>query len=106
MVPAPTRMGRRLAGAPNPEGLLPRLLCLLLLLQAVIGSGVLYLPFFFAILGWVGGVIMTLLFGAITWWVAAPCSDFGFFLCASDSIGVVWCCCRSAGGRPRRQRPA
>ncbi len=35
--------------------------------QAVIGSGVLYLPFFFAVLGWVGGIIMTLLFGAITW---------------------------------------
>jgi hypothetical protein len=39
--------------------------------QAVIGSGVLYLPFFFAILGWVGGIIMTLLFGAITWCAAA-----------------------------------
>lgn len=31
------------------------------------GSGVLYLPFFFSILGWVGGIIMVLLFGAITW---------------------------------------
>jgi proton-coupled amino acid transporter len=37
------------------------------IITAVIGSGVLYLPFFFAILGWVGGVIMLLLFGAITW---------------------------------------
>ncbi len=36
-------------------------------MQAVIGSGVLYLPVFFAVLGWVGGIIVTLLFGAITW---------------------------------------
>lgn len=33
----------------------------------VIGSGVLYLPFYFSILGWIGGVIMLLTFGFITW---------------------------------------
>lgn len=27
----------------------------------------LYLPFFFSVLGWVGGIIMTLTFGFITW---------------------------------------
>lgn len=39
------------------------------MLPAVIGSGVLYLPFYFSILGWVGGIIMLLTFGGITWCV-------------------------------------
>lgn len=45
------------------------------IITAVIGSGVLYLPFFFAILGWVGGIIMTLLFGAITWYTSRLLAD-------------------------------
>lgn len=45
------------------------------IITAVIGSGVLYLPFFFAILGWVGGVIMLLLFGAITWYTSRLLAD-------------------------------
>lgn len=41
--------------------------CVFHIITTVIGSGVLYLPFFFAILGWIGGIIMLLVFGAITW---------------------------------------
>ncbi|KAI7842784.1 hypothetical protein COHA_003530 [Chlorella ohadii] len=45
------------------------------IITAVIGSGVLYLPYFFAILGWIGGIIMTLTFGAITWYTSSLLAD-------------------------------
>ncbi|PSC75625.1 transmembrane amino acid transporter [Micractinium conductrix] len=44
-------------------------------ITAVIGSGVLYLPFFFSVLGWVGGIIMTLTFGFITWYTSRLLAD-------------------------------
>lgn len=49
--------------------------CFFHIITAVIGSGVLYLPFFFAILGWVGGIIMTLTFGGITWYTSELLAD-------------------------------
>ncbi|KAL4431404.1 hypothetical protein ABPG75_006660 [Micractinium tetrahymenae] len=49
--------------------------CVFHIITAVIGSGVLYLPYFFAILGWVGGITMTLLFGAITWYTSRLLAD-------------------------------
>ncbi|EFN54604.1 hypothetical protein CHLNCDRAFT_58128 [Chlorella variabilis] len=49
--------------------------CVFHIITAVIGSGVLYLPFFFAILGWIGGIIMLLVFGAITWYTSRLLAD-------------------------------
>eukprot|EP00887_Chlorella_sp_A99_P002221 scaffold21.g2221.t1 len=45
------------------------------IITAVIGSGVLYLPFFFDVLGWIGGMIMVLLFGWITWYTSRLLAD-------------------------------
>lgn len=45
------------------------------IITAVIGSGVLYLPFFFDILGWIGGTIMVFSFGAITWYTSRLLAD-------------------------------
>ncbi|PRW32581.1 Amino acid permease 2 [Chlorella sorokiniana] len=45
------------------------------IITAVIGSGVLYLPYFFSILGWIGGIVMTLTFGAITWYTSRLLAD-------------------------------
>ena len=41
------------------------------IITAVIGSGVLWLTFYFGSMGWIGGIIMLCLFAWITWYTSS-----------------------------------
>ena len=55
---------------PSPARNATWLECCFHIITTIIGSGILYLPFFFAVLGWIGGAVSAVAFALITWFTS------------------------------------